>query len=62
MIKQQTIKIEASQEEADLWKEKARSIGLSRSDYLLCLLQRRDRRFPLPGTFSLYKEPCPGKR
>ena len=55
MIKQ-TIKIEASQEEANLWKQKARSIGLSRNDYLLCLIQRRDQRFPLPGTFSFLKE------
>ena len=63
MIKQQTIKIEASQEEADLWKEKARSIGLSRSDYLLCLLQRRDRRFPFVKTATALENfPCPGER
>ena len=62
MIKK-TIKIEASEEEAELWKEKARSIGLSRSDYLLCLLQSRDRRFPSIKTIPvLENSPCPGER
>jgi len=54
MIKQ-TIKIEASQEEANLWKQKARSIGLSRNDYLLCLIQRRDRRFPFSQASAVDK-------
>ena len=39
----QTIKIEATAEQATAWKQKAQAIGLSRNDYLLNLLSRRDR-------------------
>ena len=38
----QTIKIEATEQEAKLWKAKAKAISLSRNDYLLSLLRRRD--------------------
>ena len=38
----QTIKLEATEQEAKLWKDKANSISLSRNDYLLSLLRRRD--------------------
>jgi len=38
----QTIKIEATEQEAKLWKDKANAISLSRNDYLLSLLRRRD--------------------
>lgn len=38
----QTIKIEATEQEAKLWKQKANAISISRSDYLLSLLRRRD--------------------
>ena len=39
----QTIKIEATEQEAKLWKDKANAISISRSEYLLSLLRRRER-------------------
>ena len=44
--KTQTIKIEATVQEAKLWKDKARAIGLSRNEYLIRLIQLRDRTLP----------------
>ena len=41
----QTIKLEATEQEAKLWKNKANAISISRNDYLLSLLRRRDK-FP----------------
>lgn len=58
----QTIKLEATAEQATAWKQKAQAIGLSRNDYLLNLLSRRDR-FPSSKTFSfLENSSCPGER
>ena len=39
----QTIKLEATEQEAKLWKDKANAISISRSEYLLSLLRRRER-------------------
>ena len=58
----QTIKIEATAEQATAWKQKAQAIGLSRNDYLLNLLSRRDR-FPSSKAFSISEDSsCPGDR
>ena len=40
--KTKIIKLEATEQEAKLWKDKANAISLSRNDYLLSLLRRRD--------------------
>ena len=40
--KTKTIKLEATEQEAKLWKQKANAISISRNDYLLSLLRRRD--------------------
>ena len=60
--KTQTIKIEATAEQATAWKQKAQAIGLSRNDYLLNLLSRRDR-LPSSKAFSFLENSSrPGDR
>ena len=49
----QTIKLEASVSDANLWKEKANAIGMNRQDYLLSLLKTKDRRLP-PSVTSTF--------
>ena len=41
--KTKTIKLEATEQEAKHWKEKANAISISRNDYLLSLLRRGDK-------------------
>ena len=58
----QTIKIEATAEQATAWKQKAQAIGLSRNDYLLNLLSRRDRLPPSKALPICKDSSCPGER
>ena len=53
----QTIKLEASVSDANLWKEKANAIGMNRQDYLLSLLKTKDRRLPPSMTTTFSQNP-----